>query len=250
MRARAYSSCARLSVRPVTRRPRSAAAYSAKPPQPQPISRTCSPGATPGGPRGRRTWRAARPPGSARPRRRARGVGHGGVEPEGVEVVAEVVVPGDVAPRLSPRVAPKPVARPLPGLREARPREAVVGVVGLPEPVHERQQVRRVPAPVEVGLGEAHLPLAHEAGEDVRVAHDDLGHVARRGALRAEPPPVGQDDVEAPARRAGGRREDGREVPGQAACPSVRVRTMRPPTPSSRSRPRRRRRAPPPWPSP
>ena len=113
-RSRARSCCSFEIVIDVTRQPSSPAAYSANPPQPVPISRTCMPclqasalGRSAG------TCSAAHPraTGSGDVEHRAR-VRHRLVQEEPVEVVAEVVMGGDVPAGLGVRVAARPMGEP------------------------------------------------------------------------------------------------------------------------------------------
>ncbi len=208
------------------------AAVSAKPPQPQPISRT---------PRRRRKREFAEHPlvlrllrgrereveAAFEQRRRVR---HRRVEPQAIEVVAEVVVGDDVAARLPARVRVQVV---LEAQQRARPPAAVERALErrLVGRQHRQQlrEVRRIPASVHVAFGEGDVAAFQRLAGDIPVAqgqHRRHGlDVRRRRAAGAErvPRAIGRDEVHAAdvetaqqreqqargGRRAGARREEG-----------------------------------------
>ena len=106
----------------------------------------------------------------------SRRIGHRLVEPQPVEIVAEIVVRGDIAPGLAPRVAAQRKPRPLEEPQQAHAWKAVVDVVaGDVDEIHEGLQVRGRPAAVKVGLGEAHVAFADQPGEKVGVVYVQFG---------------------------------------------------------------------------
>jgi hypothetical protein len=124
----------------------------------------------PSGRPSRRISRSARPPGFPARVEQRRGIGHRVVEPEPVEIVAQIVVIGDVLLRLPLGIRLQPEAQPLVGAHQPHARKAVIDllVVRMDE-VHEGLQVRRRPPFVEIGLAEAQVALADQPREDVGV---------------------------------------------------------------------------------
>ena len=104
-----------------------------------------------------------------------RRVGHRRIEPQPVEIVAEVVVRDDVAlrPALAVGVEPVPEAeqRALPGVavERALERRLVVREHG-----QQRRQVRRVPAAVDPRLGERDVAAGQDGAGEPPVAKPEL----------------------------------------------------------------------------
>ena len=164
MRACAKSRCSLLMVRPTTFAPNVLAANSAKPPQPQPISRSFWPGLQIdrfGKPavfvvlRGGEIGRAIL--------EQARGIGHARIEPRRIERVADVVMRIDVAARLPPGVAIEPVPH---DLDEANQRLAghhrLHPVLVDAEQIEELRKIGRVPFAAQIGFRNADVAAAQQ----------------------------------------------------------------------------------------
>ncbi len=103
-------------------------------------------------------------------------VAHGRVEPEAVEVVAEVVVGEDVATRTAARVGTQQVAQ---AVAQQRPPLAAHGDVEFAAVLGEQgQQVGEavaVPLAVDIALAEADVAFGQGPLEHALVMHDELG---------------------------------------------------------------------------
>ncbi len=111
------------------------------------------------------------------------GIGHAVVEPEPVEIVAEVVMGGDVALAGTARVAREGVAQLEPDhAQRLAEEEALDGVEVEQQEGEQRAQVLAVPQPFDIGLGEADLAAHHRFVERVPVVH---AHLHGGAGLRA-----------------------------------------------------------------
>ena len=120
-------------------------------------------------------------------RRRIR---HRRVEPQPVEVVAEVVVRDDVAARLPPRVGVQVVLEAQQRARPPVPAErALERRLVRRQHREELREIRRVPAAVDVALGERDVAALQRVGGDLPVAElQDGRHAARVRRGRAARP--------------------------------------------------------------
>ena len=198
------------------------AARMASSPQPEPISSTREPSVTPAWSSSRsilRTWAVSRSRGRGRPvelagREQRGGVAQRRVEEELEEVVGEVVVVGDVVPRVLGaaelflgRLAHDEGAQPLEGLGDQ---------VLHPGGQHgeEAAEVLGVPGAGEVGLAEADQLVAAEPQEELLGAAHDHDRTATAEGLVA--------DVDGDVEPVDGRLEQGPGDPGRRPGPGVR----------------------------
>ena len=198
MRACAKSRCSLLMVRPTTLAPNVLAAYSAKPPQPQPISRSFWPGRRSIASASRRyllCWAAVR---SARVVLEQRGrIGHARIEPRRIEGVADVVMRIDVAARLPPRIAVEPVPDDLEGAHQrVADQHRLHPVLIDAEQIEELRQVGRVPFAAQIGFGDADVAAAQQPRGKAVIVDLHGGGRARPVAAQADHAAVGQGHVE------------------------------------------------------
>ena len=147
-----------------------------------------------------------------------RGIGHRLVQPEPVEIIAQVVMVGDVLAGLHLAVRLQPEAHPFVKAQHAHAGEPVIDAVvfGQLHQIHQRLQVRRGPPAFQIGIAKAQIAFADQTGEGVGVVDFDFAHRAGPGGIDAKAPPVGQNEVKPPAPHALGHLEGGREIARQA----------------------------------
>jgi hypothetical protein len=124
-----------------------------------------------------------------------RRVTHAGIEPQPIEVVAQVVMRHDVAFAAGAAVAVEPVAQT--GGQELSPRAIDRVAQGVPIARQKREQrgdIGRIPFAVEVGFGQADVALGQHAREDGFVI--DLHGHARLAFPEQETRAVGQADLQ------------------------------------------------------
>ena len=134
-----------------------------------------------------------------RPEDRA-GIGHRVIQPQAIEIIAQIIVMADVLLRLPAAVRLQPEPHPLVEPQQAHPRKAVIhGVVlGQLHQIHQRLQIRGRPPAVQIGIAKAQIPLADQSGKGIGIMHHHLAHRAGLGGIDAEPAPVGQHEIKPP----------------------------------------------------
>ncbi len=128
-----------------------------------------------------------------------RGIGHGGVEPQAIEIVAQIVMVRDVAARSGPRVGPQQVPQPMPGAHdcEAAQRLRHGGLVARRQ-FDQRRQIRAVPVARQVGFGEPDIAAGEKAAHGAR-SFDPQGRMRPRlGGGEGLGSAIGADQSELP----------------------------------------------------
>src|SRR3569832_1802893 len=133
----------------------------------------------------------------------ARREAHAAVEPEAVEVVAEIVMRGDVAPAAAPRIGAQAMCDAACKPRADMTAKGAVLRFVEQRPFQKARQVWRRPVAVHEGFGEADLPAADQAPNGLPAFDHDGGVDAARAANKIDRLAGRRDD----AQRAGsGRR--------------------------------------------
>ena len=147
-----------------------------------------------------------------RPERR--GILHRRIEPEGVEVVAEVVVSRDVAPAAAPRVRPHEVTQPIrPSDERGSAHRGAQGLDVARGEAKERDQVRARPVAVDIGLGEADVAAEREPAERPPALDRDRPLQAVRLRRRDEGAAVRENDFQPSAAKPRNQRLEERQSP-------------------------------------
>jgi hypothetical protein len=124
-----------------------------------------------------------------------RGIGHALIEPQAVEIIAQIVMEGDVAAAAMRRVAMQEMAEfaPHPHRPEAFQRAVEPGDI-LRGQRDQLRQVRAGPVARDIALGKTDIPARQQAAERHAIAH--LDHPMRTGqrACMIDPDARGQDD--------------------------------------------------------
>ena len=149
----------------------------------------------------------------------SRRIRHGRIQPQGEELVAQVVVFPDVLPAGPQTVRPQPVGRTVHKIHQPDPPVGFSGTLQhrrfvriADKPGNDRDQIARLPQPVHVSLPEPHRPTQHAGAEKCGVLHPDLRPrfftQPAENLLRA----VRQNHTQPPALHAGERGKKDRGV--------------------------------------
>ena len=258
--ASAQAFCSSDRVRPTTLTPRFAASI-ARLPQPQPMSSRRWPGcrsrrsrrreslrrwAVSSSPRADRRQAHPRPlPQAGEPPQREggsearRAVGHRRVEPGGVEVVAEVVMRGDVALGLARRIVAQPVGQRIdPAKRSLGARRAAERDRIGREKLEHRHRIGARPFAQRPRLVPADRARGAEPDQRLPALEMDLG--SRPGRVKADPPQraVGQGRLDAAAREAPVSWSSSRAKAGAASRATIPPPTAKPRSALTRCSPR------------
>jgi hypothetical protein len=144
------------------------------------------------------------------------GIGHRIIQPQTIEIIAQIIVIADVLARLFLGVRPQEMPQPFKGAHKDHAGITVKNrvIIGMDQ-IHKGHQIRRAPPPVQIGVAEPQITLADQPAKAIGIVDMQLGHRAGIFAFGAEDPTIGQHDIQPPIGQALRHRKAARKIARQ-----------------------------------